>query len=295
MGYYTDKVAVVTGAGGGLGRALALDLGARGARLAISDINAEAVAATARLLEEKGVEVLHATLDVANGAGVRAHAAAVKERFGTIHQIYNNAGLTVGEKPLVRTKESDFLAVFRVNLWGVIHGTRTFLPHLIESGDGLVCNISSINGVLAMGQSPAYSASKFAVRGFTESVQVEMLDAGHPVQVSLVLPGGIATNIVRMLPPDYDQLTPERQAQVRHAIDLHYKTMLRMSPEVAAKKILDRVARGRRRIVITPRAFWLDLLVRAFPGQYPRLVAGFQRRFRARQKAGPKGLGRPEA
>tara|TARA_R100000322_G_scaffold60379_4_gene37210 strand:+ start:1550 stop:2437 length:888 start_codon:yes stop_codon:yes gene_type:complete len=295
VGYYTNKVAVVTGAGSGLGRALALDLGTRGAKLAVSDINGETVAETARLLDAAGVEVLHRQLDVSDGATMRAHAAEVNARFGVIHQIYNNAGLTVGEKPLVRTKNADFLGVFRVNLWGVIHGTRTFLPYLIESGAGLVCNISSINGFLAMGQASAYSASKFAVRGFTESVQVEMLDARHPVQVSLVLPGGIATNIVRMLPPDFDQLSPERQAQVRHAIDLHYETMLRMSPEAAAKKILDRVARGRWRILITPRAFWLDLLVRAFPGQYPRLVAGFQRRFRARQKAGPKGSGAGKA
>lgn len=281
---YAGKVAVVTGAAAGLGRALALDLGARGARLALCDLNAEGLAETADRLIAAGAEVMTDTFDVGDGPAMRAFAQAVQTRYGTVHQLYNNAGRTVPERPVVNTPDRDFALVFRANIWGVIHGTRAFLPPMIASGNGLLCNISSLNGVLALGQATAYSTSKFAVCGFTEAVRIEMLDAGHPVEVALVLPGGIATDIARVPPAALAAMSRTERSRAEAHMDELYSTLLTKKPEDAAREILDRLARGRRRITITPRAYWLDLLVRGAPAQYPRLVAAFQRRSRDRAK-----------
>ena len=175
----TGKVAAVTGAGSGIGRALAVELASRGARLALSDVNEAGLAGSAELVEQRGATAHTQVLDVGDRDAVAAYADEVAAHHGVVHQIYNNAGIAFSRSVLESTYE-DYERILQVNLWGVIHGTKAFLPHLIASGDGHVVNVSSLNGYLAQGGMTHYCTSKFAVRGFTEAVRMEMLQRGPP-------------------------------------------------------------------------------------------------------------------
>ncbi|MDO5657419.1 MAG: SDR family oxidoreductase, partial [Paracoccus sp. (in: a-proteobacteria)] len=196
MTVFYNRVAVVTGAGGGLGRALALDLARRGARLAISDIDGEGLEQTARMLRETGREVEATPLDVTDRSGVDDYASRIVARFGQVHQLFNNAGIGSFDRAFIDTPPELFDRIMAVNLGGLANCTRAFLPHLMASGAGHLVNISSLNGVMVQPLVAAYSASKFAVRGLTEAIEAEMLLGQHPVRVTLVLPGGIATEII---------------------------------------------------------------------------------------------------
>jgi NAD(P)-dependent dehydrogenase (short-subunit alcohol dehydrogenase family) len=192
----SGKVAVITGAGSGIGRALAYDLARRGAKLAISDVDQLGLAETARHARVIGATVHETRLDVTDRAGVLAYADAVVAEYGVVNLVFNNAGIAFSGDIEHMTFE-QIERVLDVDFWGVVHGTKAFLPHLIASGDGHVVNISSLFGLLAMPSQSAYNAAKFAVRGFTEALRQEMLIAGHPVQVTCVHPGGIKTAIAR--------------------------------------------------------------------------------------------------
>ena len=192
MNRFEDKVAVITGAGSGIGRALAINLATKGAKLALSDIDADGLAETTRQAEALGAEVKSDRLNVAERETVLAYADAVVAHFGEVHQIYNNSGIAYngdGEK----SDFKDIERVIDVDFWGVVNGTKAFLPHLIASGDGHVINVSSLFGLIAVPGQSAYNAAKFAVRGFTEALRQEMLVAKHPVKVTCVHPGGIKT------------------------------------------------------------------------------------------------------
>jgi NAD(P)-dependent dehydrogenase (short-subunit alcohol dehydrogenase family) len=278
MSSVRSKVAVVTGAGSGIGRALALELARRGARLAVSDVDEPALGETADRAEALGAEVHAARLDVSDRAAVEAYAGTVAEHFGVVHQVYNNAGVA-GGGAVLDTDWAEYDRVLSVNLFGVLHGTKAFLPHLVASGDGHVVNVSSLNGIMGQGRSTAYCASKFAVRGFTESLRAEMLAAGHPVQVSVVHPGGVRTNIataaLEHARAQGAPLTPADEARHR-AYD---EKLLRMPPEQAARIVVDGVEAGRPRILVGNDAKVVDLLVRLAPRLYPVLVARAERRF----------------
>ena len=196
MNRFEDKVAVITGAGSGIGRALALTLATKGAKLALSDIDGEGLAETARQAKALGAEVKSDRLNVAEREAVLAYADAVVAHFGEVHQIYNNAGIAYNGD----VEQSDFKDIEKimdVDFWGVVNGTKAFLPHLIASGDGHVINISSLFGLIAVPGQSAYNAAKFAVRGFTEALRQEMLVAKHQVKVTCVHPGGIKTAVAR--------------------------------------------------------------------------------------------------
>ena len=276
MTRFEGRTAAVTGAGSGIGRALAMDLAARGARLAISDLSEAGLAETARRLRETGAEVEATRLDVTDAAALEAWAEATETRFGAVHQLYNNAGISLGSGPLLEMRQGAFERIVEVNMWGVIHGTRAFLPRLIASGDGALINISSLNGLMAQGGLSAYCASKFAVRGFTEAIRIEMLMARAPVQVVVVHPGGVATNIARANLDELGDLPPEERARAESRLKVYEEKLLKMSPEEAARVILDGVARGRSRIVVTRTAVWLDRFIRLFPERYPTRVAAEQ-------------------
>ncbi|QXG76278.1 SDR family NAD(P)-dependent oxidoreductase [Modestobacter sp. L9-4] len=271
------KVAVVTGAGSGIGRELALQLARRGARLALSDIGETGLAETAARARALGAEVHTARLDVTDRAAVIAYAESVAGHFGVVHQVYNNAGVA-GGAAVLDSDWADYDRIWGVNLFGVLHGTKAFLPHLVASGDGHVVNVSSLNGVMAQAGINAYSASKFAVRGFTEALRQEMLLAGHPVQVTVVHPGGVRTNIasaaLEVSRQRGDEVTAEDEARVR----FYNEKLLRMPPEQAARIVVDGVEAGRARVMVGNDAKAVDLLVRLFPASYPRIAARLQRR-----------------
>jgi NADP-dependent 3-hydroxy acid dehydrogenase YdfG len=164
--------------------------------VAISDVDTEGLVGTEERLKAIGASIKADRLDVTEREAFELYADAVKDHFGRVNQIYNNAGIAfAGDIEVSQFK--DIEKVMDVDFWGVVNGTKVFLPHLIESGDGHVINVSSIFGVFAVPGQGAYNAAKFAVRGFTEALRQEMALAGHPVQVTTVHPGGIKTNIVR--------------------------------------------------------------------------------------------------
>src|ERR1700758_5387864 len=193
---FAGKVAAVTGAGSGIGQALAVELARSGAKVAISDVDTEGLAQTEERLKAIGAQVKVDRLNVTEREAFLAYADAVNEHFGKVNQIYNNAGIAyTGDIEVSQFK--DIERVMDVDYWGVVNGTKAFLPHLIASGDGHVVNISSVFGIFSVPGQAAYNSAKFAVRGFTEALRQEMILAGHPVKVTTVHPGGIKTNIAR--------------------------------------------------------------------------------------------------
>ncbi len=263
MAPFTDKVCVVTGAGSGIGRALVLALGDQGARLAVSDIDPAAAEATARAAAGRGAEVESYTLDVSDRDAVYAHADAVAGRFGAVHVVVNNAGVAVSGT-VAEVPDEDFDWLMSINFWGVVHGSRAFLPKLIESGDGHLVNISSVLGLIATPELAAYCASKFAVRGFTEALRQEMLVAKAPVRVSCVHPGGVRTGIARAA-RSHDR-SPAELAEV-------FDKLAFLSPDRAASIILHGAARGRPRILVGVDAYLLATLAAVSGARYQGLVA----------------------
>ncbi|BBY05148.1 SDR family NAD(P)-dependent oxidoreductase [Mycobacterium noviomagense] len=260
---FAGKVAVVTGAGSGIGQALAIELARSGAKVAISDVDTEGLARTEERLKAIGAEVKADRLDVTEREAFLAYADAVNEHFGKVNQIYNNAGIAFSGDVEV-TQFKDIERVMDVDFWGVVHGTKAFLPYLIASGDGHVINISSVFGLFSVPGQAAYNSAKFAVRGFTEALRQEMVLAGHPVKVTTVHPGGIKTAIARNAGAA-EGLDREKLAEVFD------KQLANTSPQRAARVILDAVRKNKARVLVGPDAKVLDVLVRLTGSGYQRL------------------------
>ncbi len=272
MSHFTGKVAVVTGAGSGIGRALALGLARRGARLAISDVNEAGLAETESLAKGLGAEVHAARLDVSDRAAFEAYADEVVTHFGSVNQIYNNAGIAFN-RSIVESEWEDYERVWSINLWGVLHGTKIFLPHLIASGDGHVINISSLNGVMAQANMSHYCGAKFAVRGITETLRLELEAAGHPVKTLSVHPGGIKTNIATNATIAAKERGEEITAKEIALEKVYNEKLLKMSPDSAADVILKAVEKGKPRIMVGNDAKALDLLIRLTPSHSLTLIS----------------------
>jgi NADP-dependent 3-hydroxy acid dehydrogenase YdfG len=262
---FAGKVAVVTGAGSGIGQALGIELGRSGAKVAISDVDLEGLAYTEQQLKAIGAPVKTDRLDVTEREAFLAYAEAVNEHFGKVNQVYNNAGIAfTGDIEVSQFK--DIERVMDVDFWGVVNGTKAFLPYVIASGDGHIVNVSSVFGLFSVPGQAAYNAAKFAVRGFTEALRQEMTLAGRPVAVTTVHPGGIKTAIARNATAaeglDSDQLAK-----------LFDKRLARTTPRRAAHVILDAVRKKKARVLIGTDAKVLDLMVRV-AGPYYQQVFG---------------------
>ncbi|MBJ7471744.1 MAG: SDR family NAD(P)-dependent oxidoreductase [Solirubrobacteraceae bacterium] len=273
----TGKVAAVTGAGSGIGRALALGLARRGAKLALSDVNEAGLAETVAAAEALGATVHSAKLDVSDRAAFEAYATTVAEHFGVVHQIYNNAGIAFN-RPIVESTYEDYERVWGINLWGVLTGTKAFLPHLIASGDGYVINISSLNGIMAQANMSHYVSAKFAVRGLTETLRLEMADAGHPVKALSVHPGGIKTNIASNATIAARERGEEITAKEIAIEKTYNEKLLKMSPDAAAEVILKAVEKDKSRVVVGNDAKALDLLIRVAPSTSLSIISSAMKR-----------------
>ncbi|MCP2290154.1 SDR family NAD(P)-dependent oxidoreductase [Nocardia amikacinitolerans] len=269
--YFQNKVCVITGAGSGIGRALAENLAKRGAKLALSDIDTDGLAETVRRCEQLGAKVKSDRLNVAEREAVLLYADAVKAHFGVVHQVYNNAGIAFhGE--VLRSEFKDIERIMDVDFWGVVNGTKAFLPMLIESGDGHVVNVSSLFGLIAVPGQSAYNSAKFAVRGFTESLRQEMLVGKHPVKVTCVHPGGIKTAVAR-------NATYAEGIDGKSAASMFDKKLAIHTPEMAAQTITEGVRKGHGRVLIGWEAKLLDMFVRVTASGYQRIAAAVNRPF----------------
>jgi len=262
---FAGKVCVVTGAGSGIGQALAVELARSGAKVAISDVDTEGLAVTEERLKAIGAPVKADRLNVTEREAFELYADGVKAHFGKVNQIYNNAGIAyVGDVEVTPFK--DIERVMDVDFWGVVNGTKAFLPHLIESGDGHVVNVSSVFGLFSVPGQAAYNSAKFAVRGFTEALRQEMDVAKHPVKVTTVHPGGIKTAIMR-------NATAADGVDTATLTDFFDKKLTRTTPENAAKIILEAVRKNKARVLVGADAKALDLIVRVTGSGYQKLFS----------------------
>jgi len=271
---FAGKVAAITGAGSGIGRALALELAEKRCDLAISDIGEKGLDETAQLASKHGVKVTKARVDVSNRAEVHAWADRVVGDHGKVNLVFNNAGVALGAT-LEDVRYEDFEWIVGINFWGVVYGTKAFLPHLRASGDGHVINVSSVFGIISVPTQGCYNATKFAVRGFTEALREELDMSAAGVSATCVHPGGIRTNIARAARIDESttKLVGKDVESARAAFDSFFLT----SPEAAARAILRGVRRNSRRVLIGVDARAIDLMQRLLPTSYQFIVAKLTR------------------
>jgi butyryl-CoA dehydrogenase len=266
---FDGRVAAITGAASGIGRALARDLAGRGAHLALCDVDTAGLAETLALCEGSGVKVTSQRVDVASRDEMHAWADAVVADHGKVNLVVNNAGVA-----LLATIEAmsydDFEWLMNINFWGVVHGTKAFLPHLKAGRDGHIVNISSVFGLISIPSQSAYNAAKFAVRGFTDALRIELDIDRAGVSSTTVHPGGIKTNIARhaRIDPSANDLTP-RGRDMGDA----FERIAMTTPEKAARQILRAVERNKRRVDIGPDAKFIDFVSRLPAGLHQRVLA----------------------
>lgn len=271
MRSFSGKVAAITGAGSGIGRALALALAREGCHLALSDVNGEGLADTTTLCEAEGVTVTTATVDVSDKQAVHKWADSVVRDHGRVNLIINNAGVAHAGS-VEASSYDDFDWILDINLRGVLYGTKAFLPHLRQARDGgHIVNISSIFGLFSQPGMSAYNMTKFAVRGFTESLRQELDLEGASVSATCVHPGGIKTNIARSARMDNSaqELMGGDSAEQMQA---SFEKLFRTTADQAAAAIIKGVRHNRRRVLIGPDAHVVDWMQRVLPTGYQSVV-----------------------
>ncbi len=275
MKTFNGKVAAITGAGSGIGQALALRLAEAGCALALSDVNEAGLAETARrVAESSDVKITVTRVDVSNRDEMEAWATQVVKDHGRVNLIFNNAGVALAAT-IEGVSYEDFEWIIGINFWGVVYGTKAFLPHLRASGDGHVVNISSIFGMFSQPSQGTYNASKFAVRGFTEALRQELEFSKAPVSATSVHPGGIKTNIARdaRFSDSVKDVTSRNEKDGKALIERMFIT----TADKAAREILQAVRKNQRRVLVGPDAKVIDAFVRLVPSGYQRVVTSFMK------------------
>lgn len=275
MRSFSERVVAITGAGSGIGRALAQNLAERGAHLALADVKLDGLEQTAQLLVSSGMNVTQHVVNVAVRDEVEQFATEVIAQHGAVHMIVNNAGVALVDR--VETMSyADFEWLMQINFWGVVYGCKAFLPHLQNVEDAHIVNISSLFGLGAMPTQSAYNASKFAVRGFTEALRMEQ--SKGPVRVSSVHPGGVATEIT-----ENARIGSGSGNLSRSALTDTFNKLAVTTPDQAANQILRGVLRNKARILVGRDAWFMDKLIRLFPSRYEkilRLARGVPKQFK---------------
>lgn len=269
MKNFKNKVAAITGAGSGMGQQLAVLLAKAGCHLSISDVNEKGLAETVELVKPYNVRVTSKKVNVAKLEEVRAWAADTVQNHGSVNMIFNNAGVALGST-VEGANYEDLEWIMGINYWGVVYGTKEFLPYIKKTGEGHIINTSSLFGLTAQPTQSAYNSSKFAVRGFTESLRQELDIENCGVSALCVHPGGIRTNIANDARMN-DSLkslgmNPEKSAKA-------FNKLLRMPAEDASQQILDAVLKNKRRLLIGNDAKAIDLMQRILPTGYQKVTA----------------------
>jgi short-subunit dehydrogenase len=254
--------AAITGAASGIGRALAIELASRGCDLALADRDEAGLKSLAPEIGAQRKISVH-RVDVSQPDEIAEFAREAIAAHPALNILVNNAGVALlGQFEEIDQAQMDWL--FDINFWGVVHGTRAFLPHLKTLGEAHIVNVSSIFGIIAPPGQSAYAAAKFAVRGFSESVRHELAVTGSPVKLSVVHPGGVATSIARSSRTGVGVTDNARRAQM---ID-RFETAARTTPKDAALRIIKGIERNEPRILIGNDARFMDILQRFRPGTY---------------------------
>lgn len=263
------KVAAVTGAGSGIGRALAINLAQQGCNLALSDVNETGLAETKELLKQYSVKITTQKLDVSDKDAFYAWADQVVADHGKANLVFNNAGValagTVGELSI-----EDYKWIMDINFYGVLYGTKAFLPHMEKAGEGHIINISSIFGIASQPLMSGYNASKFAVRGLTESLRQDLDISGSCVSTTCVHPGGIKTNIAQSTRFDASAMAITGASADDSKAD--FERLFITTPDKAAKTILNAVKKNKRRVLVGPDAVAFDLMVRTLGSWYQKVI-----------------------
>ena len=264
---FTNKVAAITGAGSGMGRALAEALASRDCHLAISDINSAALKETqARIESSASVSVSCHELDVADRQQVEQFAADVVDRHGQVNMIFNNAGVSVTDT-VEHIAYEDFEWLMNINFWGLVYGSKSFLPYFKDVDEAHIINTSSIFGVIAVPSQSAYNASKFAVRGFTYAMRQELLESN--IGVSCVQPGGVKTNIIR----SSRYVATDNEAPTKEEFISQFEEMAGLTSAQAAEQILRGVLANKAQILVGRDAKTIALVERIAPTGYQKLLA----------------------
>jgi short-subunit dehydrogenase len=259
--------AAVTGAASGIGKALAIELAARGAELALADRDEAGLASVAAEIGSKAKVSTH-RVDVGEPAQIAGFVREAIAAHPALNIVVNNAGVALlGQFHEIDQAQMEWL--FNINFWGAVHSTRAFLPHLATRREAHIVNVSSIFGIVAPPGQTAYAAAKFALRGFSESLRHELQMANSPVRLSVVHPGGILTNIVRNSRAGSGVTDNARRAESIERFDQIAKT----TPQQAAKTIIDGIERNRPRILIGGDARMMDFLQRLRPATYWAVLA----------------------
>jgi short-subunit dehydrogenase len=269
MKSFSNKVAAITGAASGMGRSLAVNLAKRGCHLALSDVDEKGLAETTKLARTHGVKVTSKRVDVASRDEMYTWADEVVADHGKCNLIFNNAGVAYGST-VEGSDYKDAEWVVGINFWGVVYGTKAFLPHLRASGDGHVVNTSSLFGLLGFPGQSTYNATKFAVRGFTEALRIELDMTGAPVSATSVHPGGIKTKIARTarMNDSVAALGVKDVENSHRQIEKHF----RVTADDAAEIILRGVQRNARRVLVGTDAKVYDLIQRVIPSSYQWVI-----------------------
>ncbi len=265
MSLTNESVVVITGAASGIGRALAMRLAEENiAGIAVADVNQTALDETAALIKNPNIKITAHRLDVSDEQQFRAFADEVIARHGRVTHIINNAGVALGGK-IAEVSLEDMRWLLEINFWGVVYGTKIFLPHLLEQKSAHIVNISSIFGIVAPPGNAAYSASKFAVRGFTEALRHELEDHAN-MTVSVVHPGGIATNIANSA--RIGSGVEASKEELAAKLEKFNKELAATSPAQAAEIIVKGIKSKKTRILIGADAKVLSFFARLFPRRY---------------------------
>lgn len=262
--HLASRTAIITGGAGGIGRAIAASLARRGCHLVLADIDEAGLQRTAELIAQPGLRVSCHRLDVGDAEAVADFPNEVRGTHRDVDLLVNNAGVALGGT-FEQVSDDDFEWLFGINFRGVVRMTRAFLPLLMSSDDARIVNLSSIFGLMAPPGQTAYAASKFAVRGFSDSLRHEL--RGSSVGVSVVHPGGIATSIAdsARMPPG---LSAEERARQRAA----FNKLLKLAPEVAGETIVRGIERRKSRILVGADAQLMALLARIAPVSAWRVI-----------------------
>lgn len=264
MQNFKDKVAVITGAGSGIGRALALNLASRACHLALSDISEENLQETKALISDRHLKITTDILNVGDKEKFHAYATNVMDLHGKVNLVFNNAGVTLIDTVDKMTYE-DFEWIMNINFWGVVYGTKAFLPYLKQADEAHIINVSSLFGLISIPSQSAYNASKFAVRGFTEALKMELSKTN--ISVSSVHPGGVKTAIV-----ENARLTGGNEVATRAKFRKFFDKQAITTAEQAAEIIIQGVIKKNRRILVGKDARFADRIARWFPNSYERIL-----------------------